>query len=139
MTVGGQEFQLDFDTGSSDLFVPGTQCTKDGCVGHKKYSTTKTARKMKGTFKISYGDGSSTSGPIYTESMSIAGLSITNQTFSPTTIMSPTFANTGDGNGYPADGIAGMGFPALSQTRTTPFFRTFIFFACTYMLNRSAD
>lgn len=53
----------------------------------------------------------------------IAGLSFTNQTFSPVTSMSQSFANDGN-KGYPADGIAGMGFPSLSQMRAAPWFRS---------------
>lgn len=79
-----------------------------------------------GSFSITYGDGSKTSGPVYTDGVAVAGLSITNQTFSPVNVMSPSFANPDGGSGYPADGIAGMGFPALSQTRSSPFFQTLV-------------
>lgn len=96
MTIGGQDFQLDFDTGSvgrldilhlprpkltsscphvyssSDLWVPGSGCSKDGCQGHKKYSKSSTGVRRSGSFSITYGDGSKTSGPVYTEGVSLA-------------------------------------------------------------------
>lgn len=69
ITIGsnGQSFLIDFDTGSSDLWVPSSSCKS--CGSHKKFnpSTSSTSKKQSGTFEISYGDGSSASGPIYTD------------------------------------------------------------------------
>ena len=55
----------------------------------------------------------------YVVQMTIAGLSITGQAFSPVTKMSDSFA----GPTFPADGLAGMGFQGLAHTYSPPFFR----------------
>lgn len=62
-----QPFTIDFDTGSSDLWVPSSACTSSTCSTKKKYnpSSSSTSKKLSGTFSIQYGDGSTVSGPIY--------------------------------------------------------------------------
>ena len=65
----GVTLNLDFDTGSSDLWVPSSSCTSSTCKSKRKYtaSASSTSSKKSGTFSIEYGDGSTVSGPIYTE------------------------------------------------------------------------
>ncbi|EKM60383.1 uncharacterized protein PHACADRAFT_132901 [Phanerochaete carnosa HHB-10118-sp] len=124
ITIGtpGQSFLIDFDTGSSDLWVPSSDCTSSDCDGKNKYqvSESSTSSIESGNFSLAYVDGSSVSGPIFTETVTIGGLVAMNQTFSPVTIVSDFF--TGD----PTDGILGLAFPALSDLDATPVFNTLI-------------
>ena len=62
-----QEFVIDFDTGSSDLWVASSSCR--GCEASHSYkaSSSSTSEEQSGTFEIEYGDGSEASGPIYTD------------------------------------------------------------------------
>lgn len=64
-----QSFLIDFDTGSSDLWVPSSSCTSSTCKSKHKYtaSSSSTGVKKSGSFSIEYGDGSTVSGPIYTD------------------------------------------------------------------------
>ncbi|KAB5590496.1 hypothetical protein CTheo_6078 [Ceratobasidium theobromae] len=107
----GQSFLIDFDTGSADLWVPSSSCTSSGCSPHKKYSSSSssTSTKQSGTFSISYGDGSTASGPIYSDTVTIAGLSATSQYFSPVTSESSSFSSD------PSDGILGLAFSSISS------------------------
>ncbi|KAF7326642.1 Acid protease [Mycena venus] len=112
-----QRFFVDFDTGSSDLWVPSALCAS--CTGDSdKYNslTSSTAKPKPGVFTIEYGDGSMVDGPVFTDIVSVAGIKATNQYFSPATMISGTFSNAG------VDGILGMAYPALSQLRQNPFF-----------------
>ncbi|KAG8689541.1 Type I transmembrane sorting receptor, partial [Ceratobasidium sp. 423] len=91
ITIGtpGQSFLIDFDT---------------------KYtaSSSSTSSKKSGTFSIEYGDGSTASGPIYADTVTIAGLSATSQYFSPVTSESSSFSSD------PEDGILGLAFNSIS-------------------------
>jgi len=71
-----------------------------------------------GTFEIQYGDGSTAVGPIYTDTVTVAGVRATNQAFSTVTTLSSGFATD------PADGILGLAFPSLSNMNKNPFFTT---------------
>ena len=64
-----QPFLIDFDTGSSDLWVPNTKCSSAPCRSKHKYnpSGSSTSKSQSGVFQIHYGDGSTVSGPIFTD------------------------------------------------------------------------
>ena len=64
-----QKFTIDFDTGSSDLWIPSSSCTSSTCKSKDRYtaSSSSTSSKKSGSFSIEYGDGSTVSGPIYTD------------------------------------------------------------------------
>ena len=56
--------------GSSDLWVPSANCTASACESHNKYDagSSSTAKQIGGAkLNIAYGDGSSTTGDVYTD------------------------------------------------------------------------
>ncbi|KAH8101206.1 acid protease [Cristinia sonorae] len=121
ITIGSndQPFVIDFDTGSSDLWVPNaSKCTS--CKGKHTYNAAKssTSKSQSGTFQIQYGDGSTVSGPIFQDSVTVAGIEVTGQVFSAVTKLSSLFTND------PADGLLGLAFPSISNLKTSPFFQT---------------
>ncbi|TFY81196.1 hypothetical protein EWM64_g2817 [Hericium alpestre] len=72
-----KKYTVDFDTGSSDLFLPGPSCSEN-CEGHTTYnpSSSSTSKSLGKSFSLSYGDGSTVSGTQYTDTVSIAGLTV---------------------------------------------------------------
>jgi len=72
---------MDYDTGSSDLFLPASNCGST-CSGHTLYnpSSSSTAKAVGKSFSLSYGDGSTVSGKQYKDTVTIAGLTATSQT-----------------------------------------------------------
>ncbi|KAG9095874.1 Type I transmembrane sorting receptor, partial [Ceratobasidium sp. 370] len=95
-----QEFLIDFDTGSADLWVPSVNCTVENCSTHRRYdaSASFTSVGRSGSFNISYGDNSTATGLIYSDKVTIGGLSVTNQSFSAVNSIAGVFNST------PADG-----------------------------------
>lgn len=117
-------FTVDFDTGSSDLFLPGTACTSANCRGHKIYNTaaSSTAVDQRRTFSIEFGDGSTVSGEVFHDTVSIAGLTATGQAVVAASQYSSGFALSES----PPDGLMGMAFQAISNSNSPPVFQTMI-------------
>ncbi|KIJ41452.1 hypothetical protein M422DRAFT_172297 [Sphaerobolus stellatus SS14] len=116
----GRSFLIDFDTGSSDLWVPSFNCTSTVCRTKRKYtpSSSETSAAKQGTFSIEYDDGSNVSGPIFSDTVTVAGVKAVNQIFSAVTTLSSSFQDD------PIDGLLGMAFPQLSELNANPFFNT---------------
>ncbi|ROV93764.1 hypothetical protein VSDG_07004 [Cytospora chrysosperma] len=106
-----QKLMLDFDTGSSDLWVFSTELRSSAQKNHNvfdpsKSSTWKTATGE--TWKISYGDGSSASGDVGTDTVNIGGVSVENQAVELAKTAAAQFTS---GTG---DGLLGLAFPSIN-------------------------
>ncbi|KAL4252094.1 peptidase A1 family protein [Abortiporus biennis] len=117
-------YTVDFDTGSSDLFLPGPQCTSGSCTGHKIYNpaNSTSAVDRKRTFSLSYGDGSTCQGAQYNDTVSLSTLTALNQTLGAATTYSNGFTITR----FPSDGLLGMGYQTISNYNSPPFFQTLV-------------
>ncbi|KAK7735091.1 hypothetical protein SLS63_004077 [Diaporthe eres] len=112
-----QTFELIFDTGSSDIWVPGPDCGPlDGCVHSTKYDgggiglqTTVPSGYLTATV----------SGDMYEDDMAVAGLKSLNQTL--LAIKSATGFSA-----LNADGICGMAFSALAKGNAATFFENLV-------------
>ncbi|KAJ7734430.1 acid protease [Mycena metata] len=115
-----QNFLVNFDTGSADLWIPSESlsCASLGCLKKSRYhpasSSTSSAKPY--IFSIEYADGSTASGPVYSDTVTVAGVTATNQYFAAMTTLSPTFFDE------PIDGIMGMGLRQISGLQQDPFF-----------------
>jgi len=109
-------YTIQFDTGSSDFFVPSTECAT--CGQHTRFNPTasSTLKDLNKPFSLTYGDGSTTSGDLVQDTVSVGGLAVANQIFGAATKYSSSF-QTG-----PMDGLMGLGYPSLSSFKVTPFF-----------------
>ncbi|KIO21011.1 hypothetical protein M407DRAFT_29335 [Tulasnella calospora MUT 4182] len=67
------------------------------------------------SFEIQYLDGSTSRGTIASDTVSVAGLVVANQSFG-------AIQTESNDSGLPSAGIMGMGFPSNAETRATPFF-----------------
>ncbi|XP_017048074.1 lysosomal aspartic protease [Drosophila ficusphila] len=117
-----QYFLVQFDTGSSNLWVPASNCSSTACLDHQTYNLSQSSTfAANGTpFSITYGTGS-VSGFLAADNVGFAGLTVQGQTFGAVT----TEQGTNFVDAY-FDGILGMGFPALAADGVTPTFQNLV-------------
>ncbi|OTB03878.1 hypothetical protein M426DRAFT_12171 [Hypoxylon sp. CI-4A] len=115
VTIGGQTINLDFDSGSSDLWVFNSQLSSKATQGHTIYDpnqSTTFALMQGASFEISYGDGSGAAGNVGTDTVDIGGASVTNQAVEMATAVSQSFVDDTNNNG-----LLGLAFSALNTVQ----------------------
>jgi hypothetical protein len=113
--IGGQTINMNFDTGSSDLWVFNTQLSQQTQSGHMIYDPAKspTFKALQGaTFSISYGDGSGARGNVGTDTVNIGGATVTNQAIEMATAVSASFVKDKNNNG-----LVGLAFSKLNTVK----------------------
>ncbi|EKG16708.1 Peptidase A1 [Macrophomina phaseolina MS6] len=113
--IGGQTLNLDFDSGSSDLWVFSTQLSQQTIGGHTAYDSANstTFEPMNGaTFLITYGDGSGAAGNVGLDTVDIGGATVTKQAIEMATAVSQSFIE--DTN---TDGLVGLAFSKINTVK----------------------
>ncbi|KAJ3785708.1 aspartic peptidase domain-containing protein, partial [Lentinula aff. detonsa] len=112
----GQGLTFDIDTGSADLWVPSpwcSTCTKNHYDGSQSSTYVDKGRR----FAVSYGSGT-VYGTTASDTVAIAGTAVQNQTFGV------VYRESEDFQEYPNDGILGMAFGTIAQSRGLTVFET---------------
>ncbi|KAL2076174.1 hypothetical protein VTL71DRAFT_1117 [Oculimacula yallundae] len=115
VNIDGQTVNLDFDTGSSDLWVFSNEQPVTQTQGHTIYDTTKSSnfQRLNGyTWDIQYGDGSSSSGDVGLAPVTIGGLTVQKQAVEIAKNVSAQFIQNDN-----LDGLLGLSFSSLNTVR----------------------
>jgi len=108
----GQNFKLDFDTGSSDLWFPSVDVAA-ASPNQAKFDPSKSSTFQQDgrPWKISYGDGSNSSGILGTDTVTIGGIQVSNQTIGLANQESQQFQSDS------IDGLLGLGFDTITSVQ----------------------
>lgn len=115
VTVGGQTLNLDFDTGSADLWVFSSELSASTTAGHDIYNPadSSTAQYLSGyTWKITYGDNSGASGDVYKDTVSVGGTTVEGQAVEVASQVSAQFQRDVD-----SDGLLGLSFSSGNRVK----------------------
>ena len=113
-----QNFKVVLDTGSSNLWVPSSECNSIACYLHNKYdsSASSTYKKNGTSFEIRYGSGE-LSGFVSNDVFQIGDLKVKHQDFAEATSEPGLAFAFGR-----FDGIMGLGYDTISVNKIVPPF-----------------
>ncbi|KAJ0144546.1 Aspartic protease pep1, partial [Colletotrichum tanaceti] len=110
-----QTLNLNFDTGSSDLWVFSSETPTTQVAGQAIYniSASSSAKTLQGaSWSISYGDGSSSRGNVYMDTVTIGGVTVENQAVESANQVSASFS--GNKN---QSGLVGLAFGNINTVK----------------------
>ena len=121
-----QQFVVDVDTGSSDLWVWGSGCTDPECTANDQFDSSESSTFVPVLdengdpvpFSITYGSGA-VQGIQGNDTVTIGGLSAVGQLFAQAT------RQTGF-SGAPFDGLLGMAYESISELKSPTVFETLV-------------
>ncbi|KAK7430952.1 hypothetical protein QQZ08_002481 [Neonectria magnoliae] len=106
-------FQMDFDTGSSDLWVYSPQAAAAGGQTQYVAADSTTSQELTGaSFEIQYGDQSAAAGHVVMDKVSIGGLAVNAQAVEVADEVTDSFAERQN-----LDGLVGLAFGSINTVQ----------------------
>ncbi|RIB10421.1 aspartic peptidase domain-containing protein [Gigaspora rosea] len=109
ITVGNQDFFVILDTGSSNLWIPNSNCTSNDCKNHRKFnsSNSPTYKPEGEDWIIAYGTGAA-SGITGIVNIQIGNITANEQIFGQANLIDDFFTK------IESDGILGIAFDSIN-------------------------
>jgi hypothetical protein len=120
--IGGQDFKVTFDTGSSNVWVPAKNCSWHTCWFHPRYDPTKSSTYQQDgrEYKVQYGSGP-VQGVFEKDTVTVGNIDVKDQLFAIVNQVSFGPLNIAFAAGK-FDGLLGLGFKSISEYNIpTPF------------------
>jgi len=124
--VGGQSFQVIFDTGSANVWVPASNCSFFTCWRHPRYDAkkSKTYEQDGRKYSVQYGSGP-VEGVFAKDTVTLGDVEVQGQLFAEVWKVSFGPLNIAYAKGK-FDGLLGLGFKSISQYQVPTPFETMI-------------
>jgi hypothetical protein len=108
LSIGNQNFWVDFDTGSSDFWIMGASVEREA-ANQTLYRPGPTATRLVGeSFEITYGDGSIAAGSVWRDTVTLGGVKVAKQAIE--------MASEADGSyNPPMSGVVGLAFESINN------------------------
>ena len=105
-----QQVAVTLDTGSSNLWLPSTNCTSVGCQLHRRFDGRRSVTYERDTLDVSirYGSGE-VSGVLSRDTVTVGGFGVSRQAF-----VEVTSADATELAFSPSFGVLGLGYPSAS-------------------------
>ncbi|CAD8091839.1 unnamed protein product [Paramecium sonneborni] len=120
ITVGDQEFQVIFDTGSANFWIDSIKCKNEGCKQHTQYKPSFRANHLGYALNVQFGTGD-LNGEINSDIVKLGEIEVEDQNIAEIIEENGSvFQNSG------FDGIVGLAYPSMAAYNFNPLFDNII-------------
>ncbi|CAD8180988.1 unnamed protein product [Paramecium octaurelia] len=116
ITVGDQEFQVIFDTGSANFWIDSVKCKNEGCKQHTQYKPSFRSKHLGYALNVQFGTGD-LNGEVNSDVVKLGEIEVEDQNIAEIVEENgAVFQNSG------FDGIVGLAYPSMAAYNLNPLF-----------------